>query len=72
MTVQQILEAIEELSEEDRRLLVRTIASPIDTMVKKHRVNELAGLGRGIWGSAEEIDAYINEMRDEWDALPHQ
>lgn len=33
----------------------------------KHSIMELHGIGKGTWDGVE-VQDYINEMRDEWDA----
>jgi len=33
----------------------------------KHSIMELHGIGKGAWAGVD-VQAYINEMRDEWDA----
>lgn len=33
----------------------------------KHSIMELRGIGKGVWAGVD-VQQYINEMRDEWDA----
>ena len=35
------------------------------------RLSELIGIGRGVYGTPEQIEAYIQEERDSWDSI-HQ
>ena len=74
MTLEDIVQEVRVLSVEDRKrlisLIVDTLTEPESPHAQKKRsILELAGLGAEIWKDID-TDAYINEMRDEWDQLP--
>jgi hypothetical protein len=74
MTLEDIVQEVRSLSIEDRKRLIGLI---VDTLTepesppsqKKRSILELAGLGAEIWRDVD-TDAYIDELRDEWDHRP--
>jgi hypothetical protein len=71
MTLDDIVQEVRALSVEDRKRLIGLI---VDTLTeseappapKKRSILEFEGLGAEIWKDID-TDAYLNELRDEWD-----
>ncbi len=71
MTLEMMIEQVKELTLEERKALLHAL---IDTLTdepypKTHSIMELEGLGAEIWEGIDS-DAYLKEMRDEWDRHP--
>ena len=63
-TVEELIEAANQLGPEDRQRLIRALAQhPVEP---EHDIRELWGLGKEVWNN---IDAqeYINAERDSWE-----
>lgn len=73
MTVEAMIEEIRVLSVEDRKrligLIVDTLADEGSQSSPRHSLEELRGLGKEIWTGID-AQAYVNQMRDEWDMRP--
>ena len=66
MTVDDILRYAQYLSINDRKELVKHLIDTLDSPPPHHSVLELDGLGKEVWQHVD-VEAYINEIRDEWD-----
>lgn len=70
MTIHDILKQAQALSPQERKELVKLLVDSISVeaspITRPRRLSDLRGLGREIW---QDIDtqAYINDLRDEWD-----
>lgn len=69
MTIQEIIQAVQQLSNTERDELMSALQTLPDTTAtssQQYRLSDLRGVGAEIW---REVDAqeYINELRDEWD-----
>jgi hypothetical protein len=50
----------------EAEVIVLVEASGASSLAKPKKMTELIGAGGGLFKSVEEVDAYINELRDEW------
>ena len=68
MTVSEVLRQAKTLSPDERKELLKLLNELIAVQenIPKRSLLELAGLGQEYWEGVDS-DAYINEMRDEWD-----
>jgi hypothetical protein len=63
---------VKPLTSEERLQLARWIlddlveATPPPTKPRRRSLMELEGLGKEIWAGVD-VEAYVNELRDEWD-----
>lgn len=75
MTIEAMIDEIRILSVEERKrlisLIVDTLADEgnVSPIMPKHSLEELRGLGKEIWTGID-AQAYVNQMRDEWDSRP--
>jgi hypothetical protein len=74
MTLQEMIEDVRSLSPEERQQLIQAIEIMIreplsEAHPAKHNLLELAGLGAEIWEGID-AQAYINQLRSEWDHRP--
>jgi hypothetical protein len=63
LKLDELIEAANHLTPEDRERLVRALAGKIT--LKKHHITELRGLGKDIWQGMD-AQEYINAERDSW------
>ena len=68
MTVSQILLQAKGLTPSERKELLKSLRELVakDDQKPKRSLLELAGLGKEYWEGVD-TDAYLNELRDEWD-----
>ncbi len=68
MTVSEVLRQAKALSPLERKELLRSLHDLVakDDQKPTRSLLELAGLGKEVWQEID-TDAYINELRDEWD-----
>ena len=68
MTVSEVLRQAKALSPRERKELLKSLHDLVakDDQKPKRSLLELAGLGKEVWQEID-TDAYINELRDEWD-----
>ncbi len=68
MTVDDILLKAKALSPAERKELLRLLNEliAVEENKPKRSLFELAGLGKEYWEGVDS-DAYLNELRDEWD-----
>ncbi len=68
MTVSEVLRQAKALSPLERKELLRSLHDLVakDDQKPTRSLLELAGLGKEVWQKID-TDAYINELRDEWD-----
>lgn len=68
MTVSEVLQQAKALSPRERKELLKSLHDLVakDDQKPKRSLLELAGLGKEVWQEID-TDAYINELRDEWD-----
>ena len=72
MTLEDIVQEVRTLSVEERKQLIGMIVDMLTESPpekKKRSILEFEGLGAEIWKNID-TDAYINELRDEWDHRP--
>ena len=73
MSVSEVLEQAKALSAQERKELVKLLVDTLDIAEpeppRQRSLRELRGLGKEIWEGVD-VQAYINEMRDEWDNRP--
>ena len=71
MTAKELLEEAKRLSHREQRELLDLLADHLAMQPPAPGRNwsELRGLGRGNWQGVD-INAYVNELRDEWDSRP--
>jgi hypothetical protein len=63
LTVQEIIQAASQLTQEDRQRLVQALtAGPSDG---GRRITELRGLGKEIW-RGQDAQQYVDHERDSW------
>jgi len=62
-TVQEILQAARQLTEEDRERLVQALTAGPNGGGR--RIRELRGLGKEIWHS-QDAQEYVDHERDSW------
>ena len=62
-TVQEIIQAARQLTEEDRERLVQALTAGPNGGGR--RINELRGLGKEIWHS-QDAQEYVDHERDSW------
>lgn len=73
MSLQEIIAEVQTLSLDEQKQLIKVLVDIVsepthNSATKTRTLRELRGLGKEIWAG---IDAqeYINQQRDEWDAL---
>lgn len=69
MSTYQVLQQAKALSPSERKELLRLLKLIIevdDGLRPAPSLRDLAGLGKECWQGVD-VDAYINELRDEWD-----
>ena len=71
MTVSEILSKAKALSPNEREELLKALRDLVakDDEKPKRSLLELRGLGKEYWRGVDS-DAYLNELRDEWDEKP--
>lgn len=73
MTIVEVLEQAKALSLQERKELVKLLVDTLDQaepeLPRQRSLRELRGLGKEIWEGVD-VEAYVNEMRDEWDDHP--
>ena len=62
-TVQEIINAARQLTEEDRQRVVQALAT--GQIVSERRITELRGLGKEIWQS-QDAQEYVHQERGSW------
>lgn len=70
MSATRVLQQAKALSPSERKELLRLLQEIIavdDGQKPKPSLRDLAGLGKECWQGVD-VDAYLNELRDEWDA----
>jgi len=65
MTLQELVKEIQQLSLDDRKLLINILSDSIDEP-KSHSILEFEGIGRGLLNGVDAQD-YVNQLRDDWD-----
>jgi hypothetical protein len=63
LTVEQIITAASQLSDNDRRRLMEALAAVEPS--PPHSITELRGLGKEIW-QGQDAQEYVNQERDSW------
>ena len=68
MSVTKVLLQAEALTPNERKELLKLLHDLVakDERKPKRSLFELAGLGKEVWQDID-TDAYLNELRDEWD-----
>lgn len=69
MTLEAIVQEIQQLSVDERKRLVHIIVDTLTESVPpvvKRSLLELEGLGKEIWQGID-AQSYVNELRNEWD-----
>lgn len=69
MSAIRVLQQAKALSPSERKELLRLLQKIVavdDGEMPKPSLRDLAGLGKECWQGVD-VDAYINELRDEWD-----
>ena len=69
MSAIRVLQQAKALSPSERKELLRLLQKIVavdDGEMPKPSLRDLRGKGKGIWQGVD-VDAYINELRDEWD-----
>ncbi len=51
----------------EAEVIVLVEAPSVNPPAKPRKMTDLMGAGSGLFKSVEEIDAYINQLRDEWE-----
>ena len=65
LTLEELIEAANQLTEEDRQHLVRTLA--LQSSKQSRRITELRGSGKEIWRGCD-AQEYVNSERDLWES----
>jgi hypothetical protein len=65
MTFQVLLNEINQLSIDERKVLMNILSDSIDEP-KRHSILEFEGIAQGLLNGADAQD-YVNGLRDEWD-----
>ncbi len=73
-TVEDLIEQIRELPVWERRRLIGAILDTLrdesaEPNLRNHSITELRGLGKELWEGVD-AQAYINQIRGEWDERP--
>lgn len=63
LTVEQIIAAASQLTENDRRRLMEALTAV--GAGSRHSVTELRGLGKEIW-QGQDAQEYVDQERDSW------
>jgi hypothetical protein len=63
-TVEELIQAANRLTPEERARLIRTLTEPIRE--PEHEITELEGLGKEVWNNIDAQD-HINTERDSWE-----
>lgn len=68
MTLREIIQEIPKLSAQERKDLIHVLVDSLTetSEAKTHSLSELRGLGIEIWDGID-AQAYVNQLRDEWD-----
>ena len=68
MSVSEVLLQAKALTPKERKELLKSLRNLVakDDQKPKRSLLELAGLGKEVWQGVD-TDAYLNELRDEWD-----
>jgi hypothetical protein len=66
LTVEEIIAAASQLSENDRRRLMDALTAVEPS--PHHSITELRGLGKEIW-QGQDAQEYVNQERDSWAGL---
>ena len=68
MSVSEVLRQAKALTPSERKELLKSLHELVakDDRKPKRSLFELAGLGEEVWQDID-TDAYLNELRDEWD-----
>ncbi len=69
MSTIRVLEQAKALSPSERKELLRLLQKIVavdDGEMPMPSLRDLAGLGKECWQGVD-VDAYVNELRDEWD-----
>lgn len=71
MSVNEVLLQAKALTANERKELLKLLNELVakDDQKPKRSLFELAGLGKEVWQDID-TDAYLNELRDEWDRAP--
>ena len=65
MTLQELVKEIQQLSIDERKILINIISDSIDD-TKKYSILEFEGIAQGLLNGVDAQD-YVNGLRDEWD-----
>jgi hypothetical protein len=65
MTLQELVKEIQQLSIDDRKILISILSDSIDEP-KSHSILEFEGIGHGLLNGIDAQD-YVNSLRDDWD-----
>lgn len=68
MSVAEVLRQAKALSRDEQKELLKLLNEHVSRKEQKPQRSllELAGLGKEVWQDID-TDAYLNELRDEWD-----
>jgi len=69
MTLQEMIQEAQKLSNEECRQLMQALTSMEGAPKKKYRLSDLRGVGAEIWEGIDPQE-YINQLRSEWDHRP--
>lgn len=70
MSVDAIIEQARELSDDERKQLIHALVDMIPpTTHKKRKLRDYRGVGAHVYDGTD-AQAYINQLRDEWDEHP--
>jgi hypothetical protein len=65
LTLEELIEAANQLTEEDRQHLVHALAR--QSAKQNRRITELRGSGKEIWRGCD-AQEYVNSERDSWES----
>jgi len=65
MTLQELVKEIQQLSIDERKILINIISDSIDD-TKRYSILEFEGIAQGLLNGVDAQD-YVNGLRDEWD-----
>jgi len=65
MTLQELVKEIQQLSIDERKILINIISGSIDD-TKRYSILEFEGIAQGLLNGVDAQD-YVNGLRDEWD-----
>ena len=65
MTLQELVNEIQQLSMDERKTLINILADSIDEP-KQYSILEFQGIGHQLLNGVDAQD-YVNRLRDEWD-----